>query len=805
MNEYNLEPMSGIDNYQYWRMCQQINIENTDELEYEPKISIVMPVYNTVDYQLTEAIDSVLNQSYTNYELILIDDHSSWESVREVLGIYENHDHVKVIYRSENGHISEATNSGIRESTGEFIAFMDCDDTLDRFALYEVVKKLNENKSFDFIYSDEDKISEDSKILHMPFFKPDWSPEYFMSVNYTNHLSVFRASIVKKIGGLRSEFNGSQDYDFTFRFLENTSDDKVGHIAKILYHWRERKESVALTAGAKNYAVDAAKRAKQDMLARRGIKGGVKYIAPISQYIINYKPIGRTKVSIIIPSKDHLSILKQCIDSIINHTSYKNYDITVVDNGSSVVNKRNISKYLESVGARYIHDTYDFNFSKMCNIGVRESRGKYVLLLNDDIEIVDDKWLEIMLGQAQQPGVGAVGIKLLYPNTKLIQHAGVSNIVEGPSHDFLMVDDTYPHYFCSSWVVRNCACVTGACLLIDRNKYNEVGGLDESLAVAYNDVDFCYKLLECGYRNVCRNDVYAYHHESLSRGLDVESEEKRARQFAEMDRMYEKHLKIKERDPYRNVNLHTNGEPLDLCLVSQKMTVAPYNTMDGAVLSGVGYLDAIIDLGGKYRLNGWQNDNVVEEEEAIERTLIVVAPDGVAYSVPVATTIRFDITQNFLSGFLTEICAEGLYFSLEDAKYGLLTVMGDGRKVFTHINWNKPQPPLSEDEWENRELLSFINRIERVYIYGAGVYGKRVLAKLRNLGIEPENYVVSDLGDISEPINGLEVIDSKSLYAKGNKEKIGVIMALKKAYREQVEPDFSAHGIYNVIGYPFNI
>ena len=321
--------------YQRWLKYQRAHREFETELKHRLKFSFVVPVYNTLDEQLRECFDSILNQTYPNFELIIVDDHSSWESVRPILKAYESDDRVKVIYRTENGHISKATNDGIEQVTGDFIAFMDCDDTIEFDTLYHFAKALNENPELDFIYSDEDKLTEDGKVRHMPFFKPDWSPDLYLCENYTNHLSVFRASIVKELGGLRSEYNGSQDYDFTLRFLKKTTNQKVGHIPKMLYHWRERKESAASDVAAKGYALYTNRAAKADHIRRNHLAADMEYIPDCYQYRVVFHPQGDPKVSIIIPSKDYVDVLKRCIESVQDVTTYKNYEIIVVDNGSS--------------------------------------------------------------------------------------------------------------------------------------------------------------------------------------------------------------------------------------------------------------------------------------------------------------------------------------------------------------------------------------------------------------------------------------------------------------------------------------
>ncbi len=554
IQKYNLEDETEFLNYQLWIAIFENEIEKKRVLSYNPKFSVVIPVYNTATYQLRDCILSVLNQTYENFELILIDDCSSWNNVRPILRKFEKSKKVKVIYRKENGHISKATNDGISVASGDFIAFMDCDDTISKDALYCFAEKLNENKDLDFIYSDEDKLTEDGKIRHLPFFKPDWSPDLFLSMMYTNHLAVYRTSLVQKIGGLRSAYNGAQDYDMTLRFLEVTENSRVAHIPKVLYHWRERSESIAFSMDSKNYATEAACRAKEDALRRRKITGHMETIIGIFQHRVLYEVEGNPLVSIIIPSKENPEVLFRCINSIRCITAYHNYEIIIVDNGSSINNKRIIEKFLATHHCKYIYDLNDFNFSHMCNLGAKSAQGNLLLFLNDDIEIFQADWLERIIGQAQQEHVGAVGIKLFYPETTLIQHAGISNLEKAPGHTFYRLNDNNTYYFAMNRVDYDCLAVTGACLLIDKEKFILVGGFDENLAVSYNDIDLCFKLYEQGYYNVLRNDVVAYHHESLSRGADNISEEKMFRLEQEKKRLYIKHPKLKGKDPFYNPN-----------------------------------------------------------------------------------------------------------------------------------------------------------------------------------------------------------------------------------------------------------
>mgnify|MGYP000459787867 FL=1 len=542
-------------NYKNWIKKNETDLYKFDEskIPYKPLISVVVPVYNVSTKMLKECIMSVLDQTYANWELCLADDASTMPEVRKCLKSFEDNTKIKIKYREKNGHISRCTNTAIKMATGEYIAFMDCDDVLAPNALYEVVKLLNQDKSLDFIYSDEDKLSEDGKHRHQPHFKPDWSPDTMMSLMYTCHLGVYRKRIGDELEWLRTGFEGAQDYDLTLRFTEKTKN--IGHVTKILYHWRERKESTAINPEAKGYIVDAARKTKEEALKRRGYEAQLEWVDNIYQFRVNYKPVGNPKISVIIPSKDNFDVYKRCIETLTEKTKYKNYEIVTVDNGSSEENRKKYEQYNKDKAQKYIYKPMDFNFSKMCNIGVENSDGELVLLLNDDMEIIDGEWMERMAGHAMLPYTGAVGAKLLYPNSTLIQHTGVFSFDSGPSHALCRYDDNTIFNFCRNKIEYNYSAVTAACLMVTREKYLEVGGLDESFAVAYNDVKFCFDLLEKGYYNVVRTDAVLYHHESLSRGSDVLDKAKYERLLKERCRLYDIHPSLEGKDPFYNTNL----------------------------------------------------------------------------------------------------------------------------------------------------------------------------------------------------------------------------------------------------------
>lgn len=568
------------DSYERWIELNEDDVDEVTHLEYNPKISVVVPVYNVASNMLRECIDSVINQTYTNWELCLVDDCSTMESVREVLHSYEELDdsRIKIAYHDVNGHISKTTNDGIAMATGEYVGLMDCDDFLTVNALHEVVKLLNVHPEYDMIYSDEDKVDEDGKRRRDPFFKPDWSPDTFMSYMYTCHFSVFRKSVLDEIGGERVGFEGSQDYDLVLRFMEKSME--IGHVPKILYHWRTRKESTANDISAKPYIIESTIKAKEEALQRRGLKGHLELIKSVTQYRVVYEPQDDPLVSIIIPSKDNYKIIKQCVDSIKKVTKYSNYEIIIVDNGSSDDNKALYETLASDNYCVYHYEKKDFNFSHMCNEGAKLAKGEYLLFLNDDIEIPDSQgeWLERMLGQAQVSYTGAVGAKLLYPGTNLIQHAGVLNLHIGPGHAFHKFDDSLNCYWGRNILDYNYTIVTGACLLINTHKYWSVGGFDETFPIAYNDVELCFKFVEKGYYNVLRNDVTLVHHESISRGYDV-SEEKAKRLVKERDRLYREHPNFVDYDPCYNPNLTQSKGDCSLNL-NAKQKIAEMKELD---------------------------------------------------------------------------------------------------------------------------------------------------------------------------------------------------------------------------------
>lgn len=499
--------------------------ENKEDLEikefkYNPLISVLIPVYNTKPEYLKECIDSVLNQTYKNFEVCIANDKSTNIDTINALKEYKNVDKIKIVNRTKNGNISAATNSALELASGEFIALLDNDDVLDENALYEVVKVLNKDKEIDFIYTDEDKISLNGN-YYFPNFKPSFSPDTLLSENYICHLSVIRKEIVDSLNGFRSEFDGAQDHDLFLRVSERTN--KIHHISKILYHWRESTNSTALNINNKVYALEVGKKVIEDALKRRKISADVEILNNIGKYFINYKLKNEPKVSIIIPTKNRSDILDKCLKSIYDKSTYKNFEIIVIDNNSD---EESLFSLLDNYKKKYKNfNSYryecEFNYSYLNNEAVKLSSGEYILLLNNDTEVITPDFLKIMVGYASQKHIGCVGAKLLYPS-KNIQHIGVVSGMGGvASHTYVNAPRFETGYMGSLAITRDVKIVTAACLMVKKSLYNKLNGLDENLKVAYNDVDFNVRVRKEGYYNVIVPSVELYHYESVSRGSDL--------------------------------------------------------------------------------------------------------------------------------------------------------------------------------------------------------------------------------------------------------------------------------------------
>ncbi len=516
---------------------------------HPPKISVLVPVYNVPEIYLRKALDSVLNQIYPHWELCIADDKSSEPHIRPVLEEYARKDaRVKIVYRAQNGHISAASNSALELATGEFTATLDNDDELTEHALFEVARAIVNDRSLDFIYSDEDKIDlKDRRIT--PFFKPDWSPDYFLACMYTCHLGVYRTSLLREIGGFRSEFDTAQDYDLVLRVIEKTS--RIHHIPDILYHWRMLPSSTASGSSAKPKAHRTAQAVLLDHLKRIGARGSVADGPTAGFHRVRFEIVGKPKISILIPStcatksidgKD-INYLDRCIDSILKKSTWREFEIIVLDRNQMPPEME--ARY-QKLGVRRVTYSEAFNWARVNNLGAKHATGSYLLMLNDDMEVITPGWLEAMLEFAQRDGVGAVGAKLLFPDDR-IQHTGIVVIGGGPGHPYYCFPKDDTGYFFGNLVHRNWLAVTGACMLTAKDVFESVGGFNEDFPLNYNDVDYCLKLIASGRRVVYTPYAQLYHYESVSRPRGVTPEE-----AARFQKLWLQRFPI---DPYFNPNL----------------------------------------------------------------------------------------------------------------------------------------------------------------------------------------------------------------------------------------------------------
>lgn len=513
-----INPMS-VKKYNMWLNENKKKIEYKN-FKYKPLISVLIPVYNVEGKYLRECIDSVLNQSYDNFEICIVDDASTNKETLKTLQNYENDKRIRIKFRKKNGHISQTTNDALEMAKGEYVALMDNDDMLAQDALYKVVEVLNEDKKLDLIYSDEDKLDKNSNRCY-PHFKPDWSPDTLLSLNYICHLVVARTKLIKEVGGFTVGLEGAQDHDLLLKLTEKT--DNIYHIPEVLYHWRMIEGSTALKLDNKEYANDKGKKAIEAALKRRKLDATVQKDLPSTYYQVIYKIKKEPKVSVIIPTKDYADVTEACLKSIYEKTTYKNFEVIVVNNRSVEEKTFELFKKYQKAykNFRVIDADMEFNYSRINNLAVKEAKGEVIVLLNNDTEIITPDWMTIMVGYAVQPHVGAVGAKLLYPDDT-IQHGGVVLGMGGVAgHIFSNEGRDANLMYGRTRVPYNIGAVTAACLCVEKKKFEEVGGLEEDLKVAFNDIDFNMKLLKKGYYNVILPMVELYHHESKSRGTDM--------------------------------------------------------------------------------------------------------------------------------------------------------------------------------------------------------------------------------------------------------------------------------------------
>ena len=548
------------EKYAYWwkknqATAKELKEQTAHRFAYEPKISIVIPLFNTPEKYLKELIDSVVAQSYGNWELCLADGSTSPKTGAYIKKHYNSEGRIVDRKIEENLGISGNTNFAISMGTGEFIMFCDHDDVVAPNALYEMVKVINEKPKTDIVYTDEDLINSDGTVHSSPRFKPDFNFDFLRSINYICHIFLVRKSLIDRVGMLRKEFDGAQDYDFILRCCEQT--EHIAHVPKVLYHWRAHDNSTAGNPESKQYAVDAGKRALEEHYRRMGYEAVVENTGIFIVYRTIMKVQGNPKVSVIILNKDHREDLEKCVVSIEEKTDYPNYEIIVVENNSELPET---FAFYEELQRRYSNVkvvTWDgpFNYSAINNYGAEYATGDYYLMLNNDIEVISPGWMSEMLGYCQREDVGIVGAKLYYSDDT-VQHAGVVVGVGGfAGHVLTRFRKGETGYFGRLVTIQDTSAVTAACLMIKKSIYQLIGGFDEEFVVALNDIDLCLKVRALGQLVVFNPYAELYHYESKSRGFE-DTPEKKARFKKEIKRFREKWGEILSKgDPYYNPNL----------------------------------------------------------------------------------------------------------------------------------------------------------------------------------------------------------------------------------------------------------
>ena len=537
---------------QYCAKEEDLARQKNHKFSYCPKISVVVPAYRTPEIFLRQMIESLEKQSYENWELVIGNASPEDETMARILKEYTGKDpRVKNVPIPENIGIAENTNAALAAAAGNFVGFMDHDDLLAPDALFEIAIRLEKDPSIDAFYTDEDKVRTDLSEYFQPHFKPDFNLDLLRANNYICHFCVIKKSLIEEMGGLRSEFDGAQDYDLVFRCVEKTI---TAHVPRILYHWRVHQVSTADNPISKTYAFEAGQRAIEAHLLRCGEHAEVLPELDRGFYRVRYKVQGNPKISILIPNKDHVKDLEKCLQSI-SKSIYKNYEITIIENNSKKAETFAYYDKIESDHIRILRWDGPFNYSAINNYAVSETDGEYLVLLNNDTEVIGKDWLGEMLANCQRKEVGIVGAKLYYPNGQ-VQHAGVIVGIRGIAGNmFRGLPKGYSGYLHKASTQQDLSAVTAACMMVKRSVYEEVGGFEEQLAVAFNDIDFCLKVRRCGYLVVYDPYVKLYHYESRSRGAE-DNEEKIRRYQCEIDYVRRNWSEIMEKgDPMYNPNL----------------------------------------------------------------------------------------------------------------------------------------------------------------------------------------------------------------------------------------------------------
>lgn len=519
-----------------------------------PVFSIVVPAYRTPVLFLEQMIESVRSQTYPFWELCIANASPEDEQMAEVLQRYVQMDqriHVKNL--NKNLGIAENTNEAFSMASGTFVGLLDHDDLLAPQALYRMMERLEE-KEIDVFYTDEDKVTTDLAEHFQPHFKPDFNLDLLRSNNYITHFFVARTELVRNVGGFRQEYDGAQDYDFIFRCVEQAGE--ICHIPEILYHWRTHKESTSDNPVSKMYAFEAGKRAIEGNLERCGVQAVVSHTKDLGFYQVGYPVQGSPLVSVLIPNKDQKESLKKCLDSVFEKTTYSNYEIIIIENNSTESETFEYYRELQKrSNVKVITWKEGFNYSAINNFGEKEASGDYLLFLNNDVEVINPRWMEEMLGNCQRPEVGITGAKLYYPDDT-IQHAGTIIGIGGiAGHAFLNMPRSRTGYLHKASIQMNLSAVTAACMMMKRSVFEQIGGFEEKLTVAFNDVDLCLRTVQAGYLVVYNPKVELYHYESKSRGSE-DNEEKVRRFQREIEFMRSRWITIlKEGDPNYNKNL----------------------------------------------------------------------------------------------------------------------------------------------------------------------------------------------------------------------------------------------------------
>lgn len=520
-----------------------------------PKISIVVPAFHTPEVFLRQMIDSVIAQSYGNWELCIANGSTQDETMQRVLREYAGKDE-RVRYRDleENLGIAGNTNAAFEMARGEFVGLLDHDDLLAPNALYEIVSVIEQDSAVDAVYTDEDKVRTDLSEHFQPHFKPDFNLDLLRSNNYICHFFVVRKALMEKVGGFRKEFDGAQDYDYIFRCTEQAR--RTAHVPEILYHWRVHEASTADNPASKMYAFEAGKRAIEEHLQRCGEQGEVTLRKDLGFYRVKYPVQGNPLVSVLIPNKDQSATLRKCLDSL-KKTAYPNYEIIIIENNSTEEETFAYYRELEQDPAvRVVRwEQKGFNYSALNNFGAGFARGEYLLFLNNDIEAIKSGWMEELLANCQREQVGIVGAKLYYPDDT-VQHAGTIVGLGGiAGHAFINLPRARSGYLHKASLQMDLSAVTAACMMMKRQVFEQLGGFEEQLAVAFNDVDLCLRTVQAGYLVVYNPEAELYHHESKSRGAE-DSEEKVRRFQREIEFMRTRWIRIlKDGDPNYNKNL----------------------------------------------------------------------------------------------------------------------------------------------------------------------------------------------------------------------------------------------------------